>query len=87
MLRLIGHVTDVAPNNPDGWRMLGMAKAGDNDWKGSRRAYEKAVKLKPDDPTAHAGLAVALANLKDPKAQTEAEWLKSFEQLRSGAAQ
>jgi len=75
--RAAGHVTDVAPNNPDGWRMLGMAKAGDNDWKGSRRAYEKAVKLKPDDPNAHAGLAVALANLKDPKAQAEADWLTS----------
>ena len=75
--RAAGHVTDVAPNNEDGWRMLGMAKAGDNDWKGSRRAYEKAVKLKPDDPNAHAGLAVALAKLKDSKAQAEAEWLKS----------
>jgi Flp pilus assembly protein TadD len=65
------------PTNPDGWRLLGMAKAGDSDWKGSRRAYERAVKLTPDDPTSHAGLAVALANLKDPKAQAEADWLKS----------
>ena len=75
--RAAGHVTEAVPTNPDGWRLLGMAKAGDNDWKGSRRAYEKAVKLTPDDPTSHAGLAVALANLKDPKAQTEADWLKS----------
>jgi Flp pilus assembly protein TadD len=75
--RAAGHVTEAAPQNPDGWRLLGMAKAGDNDWKGSRRAYEKAVKLTPDDPISHAGLAMALANLKDPKAQTEADWLKS----------
>jgi Flp pilus assembly protein TadD len=75
--RAAGHVTDAVPTNPDAWRLLGMAKAGDNDWKGSRRAYEKAVKLTPDDPTSHAGLALALANLKDPKAQAEADWLKS----------
>jgi Flp pilus assembly protein TadD len=71
------HVTDAVPKNPDAWRLLGAAKAGDNDWKGSRRAYEKAVKLSPDDPTGHAGLGLALANLKDAKAQAELDWLKS----------
>jgi Flp pilus assembly protein TadD len=75
--RAASHVTDAVPTNPDAWRLLGMATAGANDWKGSRRAYEKAVKLKPDDPLSHAGLAVALANLKDTKAQAEADWLKS----------
>jgi Flp pilus assembly protein TadD len=75
--RAAGHVTDAVPTNPDAWRLLGMATAGANDWKGSRRAYEKAVKLTPDDPISHAGLAVALANLKDAKAQSEADWLKS----------
>jgi Flp pilus assembly protein TadD len=75
--RAAGRVTDAVPTNPDGWRLLGMAKAGDNDWKGSRRAYEKAVKLKPEDPSAHAGLGLALANLKDPKAQAEEDWLKA----------
>jgi Flp pilus assembly protein TadD len=75
--RAAGHVTDAVPTNPDAWRLLGMAKAGDNDWKGARRAYEKAVKLTPDDPGSHAGLAIALSNLKDPKAQAEADWLKS----------
>ncbi len=75
--RAAGHVTDTVPNNPDAWRLLGLARAGENDWKGSRRAYEKAVKLKPDDASAHAGLGLALANLKDPKAQTEDDWLKA----------
>ena len=58
--RAAGHVTDAVPQNPDGWRLLGMAKAGDNDWKGSRRAYEKALKLGPDDVNTHAGLGLAL---------------------------
>jgi Flp pilus assembly protein TadD len=71
------HVTDAVPKNPDAWRLLGAAKAGATDWKGSRRAYEKAMKLTPDDVTVHAGLGLALANLKDPKAQTEADWLKA----------
>jgi Flp pilus assembly protein TadD len=71
------HVTEAVPKNPDAWQLLGAAKAGDNDWKGSRRAYEKAMKLSPDDVGIHAGLGLALANLKDPKAQAEADWLKS----------
>ena len=69
------HVTEAVPTNPDGWRLLGAAKAGDRDWRGSRKAYERAAKLTPDDAEAHAGLGVALANLKDSKAKAEIEWL------------
>ena len=76
-VRAAEHVTDAVPRSPDGWKVLGMAKAGDNDWKGSRRAYERAVKLAPDDIGGHAGLGLALANLKDAKAQGELDWLKS----------
>lgn len=75
--RAAQHVTDAVPKNADAWRLLGAAKAGDNDWKGSRRAYEHAVKLSPDDAMSHAGLGLALANLKDPKAQAEIDWLKA----------
>ncbi len=75
--RAASHVTDAVPTNVDGWRLLGMATAGNNDWKGSRRAYERAVKLAPDNAEAHAGLGLALANLKDSKAQSEADWLKA----------
>ena len=71
------HVTEAAPKNTDGWRLLGASRAGNSDWKGSRRAYERAVKLAPDDATAHAGLGLALANMKDAKAQGELDWLKS----------
>ena len=78
--RAAEHVTEVVPKNPDGWRLLGAAKAGDNDWKGSRRAYERAVKLAPDDASTHAGLGLALANLKDAKAQAELDWLKTKSQ-------
>lgn len=71
------HVTDAVPRNPDGWQLLGAAKAGANDWRGSRKAYEKAMKLSPDDLRVHAGLGLALANLKDPKAQGEVDWLNA----------
>jgi Flp pilus assembly protein TadD len=71
------HVTDAVPKSPDAWRLLGAAKAGANDWKGSRRAYERAVKLAPDDAPSHAGLGLALANLKEAKAQAELDWLKA----------
>jgi tetratricopeptide (TPR) repeat protein len=76
-VRAAEHVVDTVPRSVDGWRILGVAKAGTNDWKGSRKAYEKAVKLAPDDLASHAGLGVALANLKDAKAQGELDWLKA----------
>jgi Flp pilus assembly protein TadD len=75
--RAAQHVADAIPKSPDAWHLLGAAKAGDNDWKGSRNAYEKMVKLAPDNPVAHAGLAMALVNLKDAKAQGEVDWLKA----------
>jgi len=75
--RAAQHVTDAVPKSPDAWRLLGAAKAGDNDWKGSRRAYERAVRLAPDEPAAHAGLGVALGNLKDTKAQAELDWFNA----------
>jgi Flp pilus assembly protein TadD len=75
--RAAQHVTDAVPQSPDAWHLLGAAKAGDNDWRGSRRAYEKMVKLAPDNPVGHAGLALALVNLKDGKAQGEIDWLKA----------
>jgi Flp pilus assembly protein TadD len=75
--RAAQHVTDAVPKSSDAWRLLGAAKAGDNDWKGSRKAYERVVKLSPDDAMGHAGLGLALANLKDPKAQAEIDWLKA----------
>ena len=70
-----GRVTQVAPKNPDGWRLLGAAHAGADNWKGSRRAFERALKLLPEDPAAHAGLGLALANLGDPKAREQLDWL------------
>jgi Flp pilus assembly protein TadD len=79
------HVTDAVPTNPDAWRLLGAARAGENDWKGSRKAYERAVKLAPDDPSTHAGLGLALANLKDPKAQGELDWLRAKAQACAGS--
>jgi len=75
--RAATHVTQVAPENPDGWRLLGTAYAGDSNWTNSRRAYAKAVKLAPDNANAHAGLGLAMANLKDPKAQQQLDWLKA----------
>jgi Tfp pilus assembly protein PilF len=71
------HVTDAVPKSVDGWKLLAVAQAGAENWKGSQRAYEKAVKLSPDDAALHAGLGLALANLKDPKAQDQLTWLKS----------
>lgn len=69
-------VADAAPKNLDAWKLLGVAHAGAENWKGAKKAYEKAVKLSPDDVAAHAGLGVALARLQDQGAQAELDWLK-----------
>ena len=75
--RAAQRVTDAAPNSVDAWRLLGLAYAGAENWKGARKAYDKAVKLAPDDTMSHAGLGLALARLQDPKAQAELDWLKA----------
>jgi len=83
--RALKRVTSAVPSNTEAWRLLGEASAGDNDWKGSRNAYQHAVKLSPDDVAAHAGLGLALARLKDPKAQGELDWLNAKVQACGGA--
>jgi tetratricopeptide (TPR) repeat protein len=75
--RAFRRVTSAAPGTAEAWRGLGQATAGEGDWKGSKAAYQHAVKLTPDDVAAHAGLGVALARLKDPKAQGELDWIKA----------
>ena len=75
--RAAGNVTTAAPKNIDGWRLLGIAQASSENWKAAKRAYERAVKLAPDDLPSRGGLALSLANLKDPKAREQLDWLKA----------
>jgi len=74
--RAAQRVADAAPKSLDGWKLLGVAQSGAENWKGAKKAYEKAVKLAPDDVAVHAGLGLALAKLQDAKAQAELDWLK-----------
>lgn len=73
----LGKLSDVAPDDPGVWRLLGAAYAGQERWDHSRKAYKRAVALDPNDIAGHAGLGLALLNLKDPKAQAENDWLKA----------
>ena len=70
-------VTAAAPRAPEGWRMLGAARAGLSDWNGARKAYANSVRLMPENAGSHAGLGAALARLKNPGAQKELAWLKA----------
>ena len=70
-------VTDAAPKSVDGWKLLGVAQSGSENWKGARKAYERAVKLSPDDLALRGGLAISLAKLQDAKAQEQLGWLKA----------
>ena len=55
-------------------------RASLNDWKAARKAYERAVKLAPDDAGTHAALGLAYANLKDAKVKAELDWLNAKSQ-------
>lgn len=78
-------VTDVVPKSLEAWRILGAAKSGTEDWKGARKAYERAIKVAPDDILSHAGLGLALANMKDPKAREQLDWLQARSQTCANA--
>jgi tetratricopeptide (TPR) repeat protein len=70
-------LTEGAPKDPRAWALLGAAYAGEKNWKASRKAYERAIKLAPDDLAGHAGLGLALQAMKDPALQAESDWLKA----------
>ncbi len=68
--------TQGAPEHYDSWGFLGAARAGLGDWAGSKAAYEQMVRIEPSSAHGHAGLALALAALKDnANAKSELEWL------------
>jgi Tfp pilus assembly protein PilF len=75
--RAASHVTEAAPKSFEGWRLLGVAQAGSENWKGAKKAYERAIKLAPDDLASRGGLGLALAKLQDAKAQEQLDWLKA----------
>ena len=73
----LGRLADAAPSDPVVWRLLGAAYAGQARWTASSRAYARAIRLDPDEITAHAGLGLALLALHDPKAQAQNDWLQA----------
>lgn len=73
----LSRVTRAQPKSAEAWRLLGVAKAKQDDLKGARRAYERAVKLEPENVSGRLALGLAMAGLKDSKAQDQLAWLKS----------
>ncbi|HEY0435307.1 MAG TPA: hypothetical protein VGC92_01615 [Phenylobacterium sp.] len=71
------NVLQASPGSVYAWQLLGVSLAGRADWRGSGRAYARAVRLSPDNPVNHAGLGLALANQKDPAARAELDWLQA----------
>ncbi len=69
-------VTQAVPQNLEAWKLLGAAHAGADNWRGARRAYERALRLAPEDLSVRGGLGLALARLQDPKAQEQLDWLR-----------
>jgi Flp pilus assembly protein TadD len=57
------NVLDVTPRNADALFMLGMAKAGHGDLKGAQHAYEKSLKVDPQQIPPRRELAITLSKL------------------------
>jgi len=60
-----------------GWNRVGIASADKHDWVASKKAFERAVRLAPQNLDAHVGLALSLQALNDPGAQQQSQWLRS----------
>jgi len=76
--RSFEHVTQAAPGEVTGWRMLGLARTGANDNKGAAKAFERALKIDPKAVDTRRDYAVALAEMKQPdKASAQLDMLKS----------
>jgi len=75
--RYFGNVLSVAPNTPTVIVLQGVAKGAAGDLKGSERAFEKALKLDPDNILARRESASTLAKLGETdKAQAQFDILK-----------
>jgi Flp pilus assembly protein TadD len=84
--RAFANVTDAAPKAFEGWFMLGYARAGGGDPKGARKAFERAIKIKPEDIAARRELAVSLAKVGEvEKARTELAQLQGRATTCAGA--
>jgi cytochrome c-type biogenesis protein CcmH/NrfG len=68
-------VTRADPKRIEAWLLLGTAQLGLQDYQGARKTYTTAVRLSNLDPEARAGLAIAYARTKDPKATVQLAWL------------
>jgi Tfp pilus assembly protein PilF len=76
--RSFNKVAGVAPKDANTQVLLGMARGGQNNWKGAQKAYEKALKLDADLIPARRELALALARQgQADRAQAELATLKS----------
>lgn len=83
--RAFQHVTQAAPKAPEGWFFLGFSRAGQGDFKGARKAYEKAARLKPEDVDTRRELALTLVKLGEAdKAGAELATLKARETTCAG---
>ncbi len=83
--RAFSHVTEAAPKAPEGWFLLGVSRANQGNFKGARKAYEKAAKLKPDDIDSHRELALVLVKLGETdKAKAELDALKARDTACAG---
>jgi Tfp pilus assembly protein PilF len=76
--RSFEHVTEAAPSEASGWRMLALARNGANDTKGAVKAFEHALKIDPKAVDTRRDYALALAQLKMPdKASAQLDQLKA----------
>lgn len=67
-------VTRADPKRVEAWLLLGAAQMGLEAWGKARTAYATALRITPGHPEARAGLGVAMARTKDPRATVQLAW-------------
>src|SRR2546426_1501461 len=59
--------TRLSPDDPDGWRLLAVARAATGQWSAAETAWERLAALRPGDPGMPIGRAEALIQLGRPE--------------------
>lgn len=65
MIQQVEEKTKANPNDGEAWAMLAKTYAAVEHWPEALRAYEQAIRLKPDAPSVMTGYAEALAVSND----------------------
>jgi tetratricopeptide (TPR) repeat protein len=83
--RAFQRVVSAQPDQASAWFMLGQARAAQNDWRGARGAYQRAIREDADPVAPHRELGLAAVRLRDTNtANAQLAWLQQRQTACAG---